>query len=212
MWGKNRNMIKNNPPAWLYRRPRILNLLHSLRLASPHSQMNQIEKDCLKKYASGKSNALEIGTYMGVTASIIAMSLEKNGELICVDPFESKNKKQNPGFIMTERELKRNQVFHKTRFLFGYSNNMEIINKIPQQLDFILVDGDHSYKGLENDWQIVLSKLTSKGIVCLHDTTIPENEPYRNFGSVAYFNDVIKNDSNFVLLETVYSMNILRKK
>ena len=212
MSAKNRSMLNNTPPAWLYRRPRVLNLLHSLGIASPHSQMNQVEKQCLRKYATGKSNALEIGTYMGVTASIIAMSLEDKGELVCVDPFESKNNKQNPGLVMAERELKRQHVFHKTRFLFGYSNDKEIINKIPQRLDFILVDGDHSYEGLKNDWQIVLSKLGSNGIVCLHDTTIPEKEPYRNFGSVAYFNDVIKNDTNFVHLETVYSMNILRRK
>ncbi len=212
MWGRNRSIINNSPPAWLYRRPRVLNLLHSLGIANPHSQMNQIEKDGLRKYATGKKNALEIGTYMGVTASIIAMSLDEKGELICVDPFESKNNKQNPGLVMATRELNRHHVFHKTKFLLGFSNNREIINKIPERLDFILVDGDHSYKGLENDWQIVLSKLDNNGIVCLHDTTIPEKEPYRDFGSVAYFNDVIKYDTEFVFLETVYSMNILRKK
>lgn len=212
MLEKNRSMKKGNPPSWLYRRPRLLNIFHSMGMANPHSQMNQVEKNSLKKYAAGKTKALEIGTYMGVTATIIATSLDVKGELTCVDPFEMKNNKQNPGFLMAERELKKHHVFYKTKFLFGYSNDEKIIEKIPEGLDFILVDGDHSYKGLENDWQIVKSKLGSKGIVCLHDTTIPEEEPYRDFGSVSFFNDVIKNDPGFILLETIYSMNILQRK
>ena len=79
-------------------------------------------------------------------------------------------------------------------------------------IDLLWIDGDHSYEGLANDWQIVLDKLSTNGIVCLHDTTIPAAEPYRDFGSVAYFNEVVKNDKNFTLLETVYSMNVLLRK
>ena len=204
--------MKNNPPAWLYRRPRILNILNALGLASPHSQMNAIEKACLQKHAAGKKLALEIGTYMGVTATIIVGAMHKEGKLYCVDPFELKNGEENPGYLMAIRELKRSNGLAKTTFLRGFSTSKDIIKQIPDQLDFILVDGDHSYEGLANDWQIVLDKLSTNGIVCLHDTTIPAAEPYRDFGSVTYFNEVVKSDKNFTLLETVYSMNVLLRK
>lgn len=187
-------------------------MLHALKLASPHSQMNNEEKDCLRKYAGNKTSALEIGTYMGVTAAIIANSIAGKAVLYCVDPFESKHNKKNPGLKMAVRELKRQGVFDKVKFLLGYSNDKRIISQIPEQLDFILVDGDHSYEGLENDWEIVRAKLGTNGIVCLHDTTIPEKEPYRNFGSVEYFNKMVKHDKEFVLLETAYSMNVLMRK
>ena len=204
--------MTNNPPAWLYRRPRLLNLLHMAGLANPHSQMNAIEKNCLAKQASGCSCALEIGTYMGVTASIIAASMDANGKLYCVDPFEKKNGAENPGYLMAVRALKRSNALQKTTFLRGYSTNPDIKAQVPANLDFILVDGDHSYEGLANDWQIVLDRLAPNGIVCLHDTTIPKEEPYRDFGSVHYFNDVIIKDKGFTLLETVYSMNVLKRK
>lgn len=204
--------MKNNPPAWLYRRTRLLSLLHLFRLAQPHSQMTKEEKECLGKHAKGKKNALEIGTYMGVTATLIASSLSENGKLYCIDPFESKNEKVNPGFKIAVRELKRRKLLQKTSFLQGFSNDKMIITRIPEQLDFILVDGDHSYQGLANDWNIVLKKLAHGGIVLLHDTTIPESEPYRQFGSVEFFNEVIKNNGDFERIETVYSMNVLLKK
>jgi len=204
--------MKNNPPYWLYRRTRILNILHSLKMAGAHSQMTADEKACLARYASNKKLALEIGTYMGVSASIIANSLSKDGTLYCIDPFEKKNNETNPKYKIAERELKRADVFSKIFFLIGYSSDENIKEQIPGKLDFIFVDGDHSYEGLENDWQIVLSKLDSKGIVCLHDTTIPERDLNRDFGSVKFFNDIIRSDKDFSLLETVYSMNILIRK
>ncbi len=205
-------IMKHNPPAWLYRRPRLLNLLHMTGLANPHSQMNAIEKSSLRKYAAGRKLALEIGTYMGVTASIIAEAMDADGKLYCVDPFEKKNGTENPGYLMALRALKRRGALQKTNFLKGYSTDPEIKAKIPANLDFILVDGDHSYEGLANDWQIVLNRLATNGIVCLHDTTIPSEEPYRDFGSVHFYNDVISREKGFTHLETVYSMNVLLKK
>ncbi|MEP7165502.1 MAG: class I SAM-dependent methyltransferase [Ferruginibacter sp.] len=204
--------MKNSHPSWLYSRPRILNILHSFRLALPHSQMNKEEMDCLQKYAHGKKLAVEIGTYMGVSATIIATALASDGMLYCIDPFESIPGKLNPGFKMATRLFRRNNITRKIKFLRGYSNDKKIIEQIPDQLDFILIDGDHSYEGLENDWQIVRSKVMIGGIICLHDTTIPAKEPYRDFGSVKYFNEIIMHDKNFELLETAYSMNVIIKK
>jgi len=204
--------MKNSHPDWLYTRPRILNILHSLRLAEPHSQMIKEEMDCLQKYAREKKQAVEIGTYMGVSATIIANAMANDGMLYCIDPFEAAPGKLNPGFKMAARLFKRNKIMGKIKFLLGYSNDKKIIEQIPDQLDFILIDGDHSYKGLENDWQIVKSKVVTGGIICLHDTTIPAKEPYRDFGSVKYFNDIIIHDKDFEVLETAYSMNVIVKK
>ena len=204
--------MKFNPPSWLYRRTRILNILHLFGVAMPHTQLNKDEMICLAKHANNRRNALEIGTYMGVSASIIAKALADKGVLNCVDPFVSNNNKLHPGLQIAVRELKRNKVLYKIKFLLGFSNDIEIINQIPRNLDFIFIDGDHSYEGIDNDWKIVLDKLALNGVVCLHDTTIPEQEPHRDFGSVSYFNKVIKNDNNFVHIETVYSMNVLVKK
>lgn len=203
--------MSNKIPSWLYRRPRVLNIFHALGLSQPHSQMTPEEMRCLSKHAIDKKLALEVGTYMGVSAAIIAKSMIEKGRLFCVDPFEEKNSQKNPGFLMAVRQLKKNKVFNKVTFLLGYSNDEVIISQIPKNLDFIFIDGDHSYEGLKNDWEIVLNNLIVGGIVCLHDTKIPEEEQYKNFGSVQYFNEVIIADKSFEILETEYSMNVLRR-
>ncbi|SRR5260221_7391990 len=199
------------PPDWLYRRTRLLNMLHFLRVAKGHSQMTEEEKIALKKYAFDKERALEIGTYMGVSANLIAKALIPKGVLYCVDPFLDRKGKKNPGWAIAERDLERNKVRNKVTILRGFSSDPLIQVQIPDELDFIFVDGDHSYEGLANDWQIVKQKLKLNGEVCLHDTLIPAKEPYRNFGSVQYFQDIIKLDTKFNLIDQCYSMTVLKK-
>lgn len=204
-------MASNKPPAWLYKRTSVLNILHRVGLASPHSQMTEDEMNCLERHAKGKKNALEVGTYMGVTANIIAGAMAADGALSCVDPFVAPAGKVHPGLQMAKRQLRKNKLLSKVKFLLGFSTDPEIKKQIPGGLDLILIDGDHSYEGIENDWEIVCEKLQTGGIVCLHDTTIPEAEPYRNFGSVKFYNEIITADSRFQFVERVYSMNVLKK-
>ena len=174
-----------------------------------HSQLVQVEKDTLTKYATDKMSALEIGTYMGGSANIIAKALRPEGKLYCVDPFPDRKGKKDPGWTIAERDLKRNGIFEKVIFLRGLSTDPAITSKIPKGLDFVFVDGDHSYQGLANDWNIVKECVSMGGIVCLHDTLIPPLEPYRKFGSTEYFEDIVRNDPEFQLIETSYSMTIL---
>lgn len=201
--------MSNKIHRLLYTRPRVLNVLHALGLSTPHSQMTLEEMACLKKHALNKNLGLEIGTYMGVSATIISSVMNPTGKLFCVDPFERKKGKDNPGFVMAKRELKRKKVLKKVVFLRGYSTDISIKAQIPDELDFIFIDGDHSYEGLRNDWGIVIEKLKKGGVVCLHDTTTPMEEPYRNFGSVTFYNETIIKNSNFNFIENCYSMNVL---
>ena len=198
-------------PFWLIKRTRLLNVVHFLGFASAYLQMNLTEKLVLGKYAKGKKIALEIGTFMGVSANIIAKEMVDTGKIYCVDPFFKRHQKKNPGLSIAERDLKRNKLFHKVIFLIGLSTDSKIKDQVPTNLDFIFVDGDHSYEGLFNDWGIVKKKLSIGGIVCLHDTIIPLNEQWRKFGSVLFYNDIIMCDREFQLIETAHSMTILRR-
>lgn len=202
-------MIPIQPPSTLYRRPTVLNWLHALGLFKAHTQTNDKELSCLASYSKDRKIALEIGSYMGVSAGVIAKTLAPEGRLFCVDPWPRHRGKEDPSWTICRREIRRKCVESRVVFLHGTSWEMQ--NEMPPQLDFIFVDGDHSYKGLQADWTIVVQKLESGGIVCLHDTTIPAAEPYRQFGSVIFFDEVIRPDQRFTLVECCYSMNVLQR-
>jgi predicted O-methyltransferase YrrM len=84
---------------------------------------------------------------------------------------------------------------------------------IPDRIDFIFVDGDHSREGLSADWAIVKQKLRSGGVACLHDVHVPSSEPWRRalLGSVELFEGVIANDPEFIAFDSVHSLAVLRR-
>jgi predicted O-methyltransferase YrrM len=202
-------MIPIRPSLALYRRPTLLNWLHALRLAKAYTQTNSLELGCLSQYSRGHKTALEIGTHMGVSARTIARGLGPDGRLYCVDPWEPRRGKENPCWTICRRELQRNGVVFRVHFVQGFSHDVE--NILPAEFDFIFIDGDHSYEGLELDWGIVGRRAAAGAIVCLHDTTVPKEEPYRMFGAVTFFNEVVRHDPRFRMIECCYSMNVLRR-
>jgi predicted O-methyltransferase YrrM len=205
-------MFGSNVPGWLYRRTRLLNVLHRFGLAHAHSQMSAAERICLSKHAEGKQCALEIGTYMGVSGNLIASAISDEGLLHCLDPFPDRNGRKNPGLEMAERDLKRNKVERKVVFLNGFSSDPEIVAQIPMELDFIFVDGDHSLDGIRNDWRIVSERLTKGGVVCLHDAVVPSGATPAGFGSEIFYRDVISVDSLFEAVEECHTMAVLRRQ
>ncbi|MDW8311093.1 MAG: class I SAM-dependent methyltransferase, partial [Verrucomicrobiales bacterium] len=178
-------------PDWLKRRPRILNVLHALKLIRPVSSTTKAELQCLERHARGKALAVEIGTAQGVSAVRIARALAPGGRLVCVDPYSE----ENPNAQICRRELARWGVLGRVTFLRGRS--VEMAAQIPRGCDFMFVDGDHSYEGLQADWGIVLECLAVDGIACFHDTSVPVEEPHRQPGSVRFFNEVIRRHPGF---------------
>ena len=194
----------------LFRRPRILNVLHKLRLVNATSQTNDEELQALARYAKGARIALEIGSYQGVSAAVIARNLASDGRLVCVDPWPTNGKRDNPEFKIFARHLERTKTKHKIHVIRDFSTNA--LEQLPPKVDFAFIDGDHSWSGIAEDWAIVSSRAVDGTFVCLHDTAVPQAEPFRIFESCRFYNEVIKSNSGFELVETVYSMRVLRKR
>lgn len=191
-------------------RPRIANWLHALHLGKPHSQTIDIELEALNRHAQGKMTALEIGTFQGVSAVHIVRGMAPQGVLYCIDPWPEDDGKPNPCWSITERHFKRSKIWDRVKILRDFSSQVQ--SKIPDQLDFAFIDGDHSWEGIETDWAIVAPKIKSGGILCLHDSVTPEPEPWRVLGSTRFYAEVISKDPSFEVVEIVYSLAVLRKK
>jgi predicted O-methyltransferase YrrM len=193
------------------RRPRVLNVLHWANLVDAMSQTIPAELNALERHAAGARQAVEIGTYQGVSATRIAGALAVGGLLYCVDPWpETEGREANPCWSICQRHFRRSGVADRIRILRGYSAQMA--GQIPDQLDFAFVDGDHSWEGIKTDWAIVSEKILPGGVVCLHDSLTPMGEKWRQVDSCVYFEDVIQNDVRFSVIEVVHSLAVLRKR
>ena len=189
-------------------------LIHLLKvlfdLEKPHSQTTQSERLCLQKYASGKKRLVEIGVYEGLTTVEIARVMAPNGNFHAIDPFFKGRLGVCWSKLITIIHLKRNGVIQQVSLVEKFSH--DAVDTIPGNFDFIFIDGDHSIEGITRDYTDWSKRIEPGGILALHDTSVPgHNQNVEKLGSYKYFQEIIKYDAQFNLLETVDSLNILRK-
>lgn len=189
-------------------------LLHYIKyllgIDTPDSQTSLKEREVIKKYAANSNTCAEIGVFEGLNTTAIAKAMKPDGILYAIDPFfKGKLGTSYPQKIATHM-LKKNNLERKVKIIQKMS--FDAGNDVPENVDFIFIDGDHSLEGIEKDWKIFSPKIKLNGIIALHDTSVPEHNPdVAELGSFKYFNSVIKNDQRFEVVETVDSLNVLRR-
>jgi predicted O-methyltransferase YrrM len=189
-------------------------LIHFIKFTfgfeQPFSQTTKSEQLAIAKYAKGAKNAVEIGVFEGVNTVIIGKALARNGILYAIDPFFKGKLGLCYHEIISKLYINKNKLTSKVNFIPKLS--FDVINDIPEFVDFIFVDGDHSLGGIQKDWELFSTKVSQGGIIALHDTAIPKHDlSIAELGSFQYFNGYIKHDTRFKLIETIDSLNILQK-
>jgi predicted O-methyltransferase YrrM len=180
------------------------------RISQPETQTTPGERAALARYVSGAATVVEIGVFEGVNTVILSKAMRKDGRTFGIDPFFKGGMGICYHKLITETHLKRNKVRPVVSLIEKYS--FDAINDIPEKVDFIFIDGDHSWEGISKDWPLYSDKLKAGGIMALHDTSVVAEDNGVVMDSVRYYNDVIRHDDRFEWVETVYRMNILRKK
>jgi predicted O-methyltransferase YrrM len=117
--------------------------------------------------------ALEVGSHLGASSCYIAAGLKKiDGHLFCVDTWN--NETMPEGEQNTFRKFQENTSGVKQQ-ITPVNKRSEEINaediKVP--LDFIFIDGDHSYEAVKRDFEHTQKWLTEDGIIAFHDFSQP---------------------------------------
>ena len=189
-------------------------LFHLLRfifgLDRPHTQTTARERETLEKYASGAGAAIEIGVYEGINTVVISKALANDGKAFGIDPFFKGALGICYHKVIAKLHLRRNAVNNKVVLVEKFS--FDAVGDVPETVDFIFIDGDHSYEGIRKDWQLYADKVRAGGIMALHDTSVVGSGAAGILDSVRFYNEVIRLDHRYQWLETVDSMNVLRKK
>lgn len=181
-----------------------------LGMEDPITQTSENERKSLEKYAANAKVAVEIGVFEGVNTALIAKSINENGVLYGIDPFFKGKIGVCYSKLITRSHLKSTNTLNKVKLIEKLS--FEAADDVPENIDFLFIDGDHSLEGIQKDWELFSKKIRPGGIVALHDTNATgQNSHIHGLGSIAYFKEVISNDPRFAYVESVDSLNVLRK-
>ena len=111
---------------------------------------------------------LEIGSYLGASAVVIASALSNNSILYCVDTWQ--NETMDEGLRDTFAEFTENTKTLASRIIPLRGRSEIVASSFDFPLNFIFFDGDHSYEGIKTDVDNWLPKLVNGGIVVFHDS------------------------------------------
>lgn len=96
------------------------------------------------------------------------------------------------------------ETFEKVHNLLGYKyfTPKPILFKEEPKIDFLFIDGDHSYEGVKQDFLDYSPLVKSGGLVCFHDITISEHHHSRNVCVGEFWNE-LKESGKYQTLEFV---------
>jgi hypothetical protein len=138
--------------------------------------------------------------------------MAQDGVLFAIDPFPL----SRFGFSW-ERLIARGEVGRESQgdVRFLEMTSAEAAGRFDgicrEPLDFIFVDGEHSYAGLQSDWTLWAPRLAAGGIIALHDSRSLPGQRNHDNGSVRFTNEMILPDKNFKVVETVDSLTVLER-
>ena len=196
-----------NPMRW--------NSIHYVRyrlgMASASTQTSEAERACLRRHAAGKKRLVEIGVWHGVNTKAFREAMSPEGVMLAVDPFR-RCLLGIRGFgwarRIAHREVEKTsngRVVWIERLGREAPSLAEVQPFLP--VDFLFIDGDHSYEGLRADWQAWKNHVAAGGIVALHDS-----RGRNGCGSERFTRDVILEDAGFEPVDAIDSLTVLRRK
>jgi hypothetical protein len=188
-------------------------LKYKLGFSPAYTQTSERERECLRKYATGKKILAEIGVFEGVNTRCFRSVMDSEGTIIAVDPYP-RSLFGLLGFGWIRRiaheevgKLKQGNVLWIENLGKLAPNDEQVKPYLP--VDFLFIDGDHSYEGIKGDWEAWSDNIKSGGIVALHDS-VNCNQP--NIGSEIFTREIVLKDQRFIFLESVDTLTIIQKK
>ena len=184
----------------------VLYARYRLGLEPADTQTTAGEQACLARHASGRKSLVEIGVMHGATTALLRSVMAPEGVVTGID-------RHPPGKLLVsfERLVARHELARHPRgravLLRQWSH--EAARDWTAAIDFLFIDGDHSWKGIEVDWRDWTPHVVPGGLVALHDSRpMPGNE---HLDSVRFTADVVLHDTRFRVIDTVDSLTVLER-
>jgi predicted O-methyltransferase YrrM len=179
---------------------------YRLGLVEARSQTTPAERDCLVRHARGRRSVVEIGVMHGVNTGLLRSVMDPSGTITGIDPLPPGRLRVSFERWIAERELARHPR-GRAVLLRKLSWEAALTWKTP--IDFLFVDGDHSWAGIERDWRDWSGLVIAGGILALHDSReVPGQTPPE---SVRFTAEVVLADPRFRTVDAVDSLTVLQR-
>lgn len=158
------------------------------------AQHTEAEHRALEKYARGRRSLVEIGVAEGASAVALQTAMNPAGTLYLVDPFHLS---RVPMLNFMRRAARRAVTVRgspKVVWLEAFSH--DAASGWNQPIDFLLIDGDHREKSVEQDWNDWTPYVTRDGVVAFHDARLfAGGWTSEEYGPVKFVNRMLRGNA-----------------
>lgn len=193
--------VRSSSPAWA-----LLGLRGAIGLHS------DAENDALRRHASGRHSAVEIGVAEGASARTLCDSLAPGGALTLIDPYP-------PGRVfginlrrlVAKRQLARRSGV-SVRWVRDFSFN--VARRWTEEIDLLFIDGDHAYEACERDFEDWSPFVAPDGVIAFHDARVfPGGWTTEETGSVRFVREAFSSApvAKWHIVDEVDSLVVVRR-
>ena len=187
---------------------------HFLGLRTAYSGTTAAERLALARHAAGRKTLVEIGVDEGLNSLNLRRAMAPDGTLYLVDPYPSGRLGFNFSSLIAHREVPKSD---NGSVIFVRSFSYQAALNWDKPLDFVFIDGDHSYEGVRRDWEDWSPNVRRGGLIALHDScTFPGGSPTEDSGPVRLVKEIstghqVPSAADFRLVETVDSLSVFER-
>ncbi len=179
----------------------------SLGLSPAVTQTTEAERDCLVRHVRGRSTIVEIGVFEGVTSRRLRQVMAPTGTFFAIDPYRVGRLGVSFHEKIARGELGRERVGTVEWIRTTGAAAIHDPRLAARRVDFVFVDGDHSWAGIESDWNAWSGKVVPGGIMAFHDSRNTDNA-----GSQQFTEQVIVHDPRFRVIETQDRLTVIQRR
>jgi predicted O-methyltransferase YrrM len=182
----------------------------AIGLRPPIAEHADAEGRLLEQYAEGAHTVVEIGVAEGVSARRLRAVMDRQGTLYLIDPFRP----GNVGISFTRMVARRavGGVRHG-RAVWFRKKSYEVAPGWNREIDFLFIDGDHSFEGVSRDWEEWSRHVKPGGRVALHDAVMAKGSwASPADGPARLFENVIARSSEWAVLGSAVSMVVVERR
>ncbi len=177
------------------------------------AQHTAAEHDSMKKWAAGRSTLVEIGVAEGVSALALRESMSEQGTLFLIDPYHLS---RMPLFNFMKRAAHRAvESCRRGRVVWIEEFSHEAVKNWKEQIDLILIDGDHSEKGVEQDWNDWSPFIRPGGVAVFHDARLFEGGwTTPDYSPVKLVNRLFRDGRSpeWAIVEEIHSLLVVERR
>lgn len=138
-------------------------------------------------------NVMEIGSYLGGNFYCMCKLSDPNGLKISIDCPLYQNQSEELNLYDTYRKMK---TFAENVHIINTDSHSESTIKMVdsilenKKLDFLFIDGDHTYEGVKKDFEMYSTFVKKGGFIAFHDIVDSEYHKNLNCNVAKFWNEL----------------------